>query len=189
MLVLLVAALAAVAARLATPTEAHPTKLSRALFCGTERWYVKTLQDRPRLLRAKKGTVALLSSLPRPKPAPTDRIPFERRIYSVDAAVTHVFSENDQDLHLVLEDGAAHMVAESPSRTVNATAYRKKQMAAARDKVRLCSHARVVGVAFWDRPHNVTGRAPNSDRAPPDSRLRLLLGSADPRTALPHATG
>lgn len=162
---LLIAALAATATRLAAPTEAHPTKLSRALFCGTERWYVKTLQDRPRLLRARRGTVAFLSGLPRPKPAPTDRIPFERRIYSVDAAVTHVLREDDQDLHVVLEEGPAHMVVESPNApfcTVYATAYRKRQMAAARDKVRICAHARIVGVAFWDRPHNVTGRAPNA---------------------------
>jgi hypothetical protein len=79
--------------------------------------------------------------------------------------VTHVLSEDDQDLHVVLEDGPAHMVAESPNApfcTVNATAYRKRQMASAREKVRLCSHARIVGVAFWDRPHRVTGRAPNS---------------------------
>jgi hypothetical protein len=76
-----------------------------------------------------------------------------------------VLSEDDRDFHVVLEDGPAHMVAESPSApfcTVNATAYRKRQMAAARDKVRLCSHARIVGVALGDRPHNVTGRAPNS---------------------------
>ncbi|HUI37484.1 MAG TPA: hypothetical protein VLZ04_08350 [Gaiellaceae bacterium] len=39
-----------------------------------------------------------------------------------------------------------------------AVANRKKQMA----KVRVCAHARIVGVVFWDRPHNVTGRAPNS---------------------------
>jgi hypothetical protein len=180
LLVLLVAALAATAARLAAPTGAHPTKVSRALFCGTERWYVKTLQDRPRLLRARKSAVAALASLPRPKPAPTDRIPFERRIYSVEAAVTHVFSEDDQDLHLVLEDGSAHMVAESPnapSCTVNATAYRKKQMAAAREKIRLCSHARIVGVAFWDRPHNVTGRAPNSIELHPILGFACLAGS------------
>jgi len=126
---------------------------------------VKTLQDRPRLLRARKGTVAFLSSLPRPKPAPTIRLPFERRIYSVEAAVTHVIQEDDQDLHVVVEDGAAHMVAESPNApfcAANATAYRKKQMAAARNKVRICSHAPIVGVAFWDRAHNVTGRAPNA---------------------------
>ena len=132
LLVLLVAALTATAARVAAPSEAHPTKPSRALICGSQRWLVKTLQDRPRLLRARKGTVAFLSSLPRPKPAPTMRIPFERRIYSVEAAVTHVLSEDDQDLHVVLEDGPAHMVAESPNApfcTVDATAYRKKQMA------------------------------------------------------------
>ena len=55
--------------------------------------------------------------------------------------------------------------AESPNApfcSVDATAYRKKQMAKARDKVRICAHARIVGVVFWDRPHNVTGRAPNS---------------------------
>jgi hypothetical protein len=120
-----------------------------------------------------------VASLPRPKPAPTDRIPFERRIYSIDAAVTHVLSEDDQDLHVVLEDGAAHMVAESPNApfcSVNATAYRRRQMAAARDKVRLCSHARIVGVAFWDRPHNVTGRAPNSIELHPILDFACLSG-------------
>jgi hypothetical protein len=67
----------------------------------------------------------------------------------------------------VLEDGPAHMVAELPNApfcTVDATAYRRKQMAATRDKVRICAKARVVGVAFWDRPHNVTGRAPKKSR-------------------------
>jgi hypothetical protein len=47
-----------------------------------------------------------------------------------------VIQEDDHDLHVVLEDGPAHMVAESPNApfcTVEATAYRKKQMAKARD--------------------------------------------------------
>src|ERR671923_1681572 len=94
------------------------------------------------------------------------------------------FRDNDQDLHVVLEDGPEHMVAESPNEpfwTVNATAYRKKQMAAARDKVRLCTHARIFGVAFWDRPHNAAaGR--QTRRTPPHSRLRLLLSGAPPST-------
>jgi hypothetical protein len=30
-----------------------------------------------------------------------------------------------------------------------AVANRKKQMAKARDKVRVCAHARIVGVVFW----------------------------------------
>jgi hypothetical protein len=165
LLVLLVAALTATAARVAAPTQARPTKPSRALICGSERWRVKTLQDRPKLYSAKPKTVAWLMGLTRPKPAPKARSQFERHIYSVDAAVTDVLQEGDQDFHLVLRDGPAHMVAESPNApfcSVDATAYRKKQMAKARDKVRVCAHARIVGVAFWDRPHNVTGRAPNS---------------------------
>jgi hypothetical protein len=103
--------------------------------------------------------------LKRPKPAPQDRSNFERHTYSVEAAVTDLLQEADQDFHVVLQDGPAHMVAESPNApfcSVDATAYRKKQMAKAGGKVKVCAHARIVGVVFWDRPHNVTGRAPNS---------------------------
>jgi len=92
---------------------------------------VKTLQDRPRLIRAKLSTVANLTVLPRPTQFPTTRLPTERHIYSVLVAVTLVRSEADADLHLVLEDGPAHMIAESPTVpacTVKATAYRRRQM-------------------------------------------------------------
>jgi hypothetical protein len=57
------------------------------------------------------------------------------------------------------------MIAESPTApgcTAGATAYRRKQMASARSAVRLCSKARVVGVAFWDFKHGQTGVAPNA---------------------------
>jgi hypothetical protein len=30
------------------------------------------------------------------------------------------------------------------------------------DNVRICAKARIVGVVFWDSPHTVIGRAPNS---------------------------
>jgi len=56
------------------------------------------------------------------------------------------------------------MIAEAPNApicTPNATALRKKQMRTARGNVRLCSRARVVGVAFWDYFHHQTGVAPN----------------------------
>jgi hypothetical protein len=178
LLVVLVAALAAVAARVAAP-RAHPVHFNRALMCGSERWKVKTLQDHPRLIAAKRETVAHLASLTRPVPAPTDRSNFERHIYSVEGAVTHVLSEADQDFHVVLEDGPAHMVVESPNApvcTVGATAYRRKQMAAARTKVRPCAQARVVGVVFWDRPHTVTGRAPNAIELHPILGFACLAG-------------
>ena len=127
----MVVTLAAVSARLVAPGEAHVARPTRALMCGSQRWIVKTLQDKPHLISVKPNTVAHLTSLPRPKPAPVVRGPFERHIYSVEGSVTAVLMEADQDLHIVLEDGPAHMVVEPPNAplcTVNATAYRRKQM-------------------------------------------------------------
>ena len=43
-------------------------------------------------------------------------------------------------------------------------------------KVRVCVHARVVGVAFWDRPHTVIGRAPNSIELHPILDFACLSG-------------
>jgi hypothetical protein len=109
--------------------------------------------------------VAHLVSLPRPAHLPQTRLPFERHIYSVIAAVTLDRSEEDGDLHLVLQRGTRHMIAEAPdapSCTANATAYRKKQMRNARSLVSLCTRARIVGVAFWDFKHGQTGVAPNA---------------------------
>jgi hypothetical protein len=175
-LVVVIALLATVAARIAAPAPARHVRFSAALACGVERWQVKTLQDKPRLIRAKTSTLANLTGLPRPTPFPTTRLPTERHIYSVVAAVTLVRQEADQDLHIVLEDGPAHMIAESPtvpSCTVNATAYRRQQMRDARNAVRLCAQARVVGVAFWDFKHNQTGVRTQRDRAAPDPRVCL----------------
>jgi hypothetical protein len=164
--VLFLAAIAAVAARIAAPAPNRPAGHSAALSCGVERWQIKTLQDRPRLLRARPSTVANLVSLQRPSQIPfASRLPTEQRIFSVVAAVTLVRQEADQDLHLVLESGSDHMIAEAPltpTCTQNATSYRKKQMARARAAVQLCSEARVVGVAFWDFKHHQTGVAPNA---------------------------
>jgi hypothetical protein len=156
--------MAAVAARVAASSDSHRAR-SSALVCGVERWTVKTLQDRPHLLPARRTTVAHLVSLPRPPSVPATRLPFERHIFSVVAAVTLVRQEDDQDLHLVLRSGAKHMIAEAPNApicTPRATLVRRKQMVAARRLVRLCSKARVVGVAFWDFKHAQTGVAPNA---------------------------
>jgi hypothetical protein len=32
----------------------------------------------------------------------------------------------------------------------------------ARDKVKVCAHARIVGIVFWDRPHTSPAGAPNT---------------------------
>jgi hypothetical protein len=161
--VLLVLAAAAIATRVAAPAPQRHAKVSAALACGVERWSIKTLKDRPRLLRVRKTTVAQLDALPRPAALPLTRLPFERRVYTVLASVTLDRSEADLDHHLVLRVGQKTMIAETPSSvcTAGATAYRRKQMNNARAAARLCSWARVTGVAFFDFLHGQTGVAPN----------------------------
>jgi hypothetical protein len=159
-----VVGLAVVVSRVAAPSHAGHFRYSAALACGVERWKVKTLQDRPRLLRAHSIPISQLVTHERPTPLPATRLPFERRIFSVDAAVTLVRHEADEDFHLVLQSGVDQMIAESPSSACarGATPYRRRQMREARAKLRLCSEARVVGVAFFDFKHVQTGVAPNA---------------------------
>jgi len=161
--VLLIAVVAAVAARVAAPAHQRGAGFSAALACGVERWSLKTLKDRPLLLRARSTTVAYLTSLPRPSYLPARRLLRERQIYSVIASVTLKRSEDDLDYHLVLRSGSRTMIAETPSSlcTKGATALRRKQMVAARKVARLCARARVVGVAFFDFLHGQTGVARN----------------------------
>jgi len=133
--------------------------------CGTERWTVKTLQDRPRLLPVKDTTIAFLVSRPAPRRLPDTRLPFERHVYRVHAAVTLVREADDFDLSLVLQDAKRrHMTADAPlpACAPGATAYRRKQMAKARAAVRRCSKGVVTGVAFFDFKHGQTGVAPNA---------------------------
>jgi hypothetical protein len=92
--VALVRTLAAVTARVAAPS-AHPVHVSCALACGVERWTVKTLQDKPKLLRRQNTTVAHLISVVKPAHLPNTRLPFERHVFRVTAAVTLVRKEAD----------------------------------------------------------------------------------------------
>ena len=150
LVVVMVVVVAAGAARVAAPAQ-RPVRFSAALACGVERWNIKTLKDRPLLLRARATTVAHLTSLPRPSYLPPSRrLLAERRIYSVIASVTLDRTEADLDHHLVLRSGSRTMIAETPSPlcTKGATPYRRKQMAGSRRLARICSRARVTGVAF-----------------------------------------
>lgn len=75
---------------------------SQVAACGTERWTVKALQDRPRLRAVQATTVAHLVNLPAPASQPDTRLPFERHVFRVVARVVLVRQEADSDLHLVL---------------------------------------------------------------------------------------
>lgn len=179
LLVVLVALAAAIVARVAAPAPERHAGFSAALACGFERWDIKTLKDRPRLLRARSTTVAHLVGLPRPVPfPPPGRLPLERRIYSVVAAVTLDRSEADLDHHLVLRSGGHTMIAETPSPlcTSGATAYRRRQLRNARSVARVCTRARVTGVLFFDYPHGQTGVAPNAIELHPVLDFACLSG-------------
>jgi hypothetical protein len=146
--------------------------------CGIERWTVKTLQDRPRLLPSRDVTIAYLVSRHPPSALPDKRLPFERHIFRVTAAVTLIRSEDDGDLHIVLSDARGRtMIAESPSSpscASRATSLRRRQMARARRRVRLCARARVTGVAFFDFIHGQTGVAPTGIELHPVLAFRCL---------------
>jgi hypothetical protein len=153
------------------------------VLCGVERWTVKTLQDRPRLFPVKTVTLAYLVTRPAPSNVPYTRLPFERQVFRVTAAVTLVRPEADQDLHLVLTDGRRTMIAESPtvSCAARSTLSLRKQMSRARAAVRVCSKATVTGVAFFDFHHGQTGVAPNA------IELHPLLGFACKSSSPPPA--
>jgi len=173
-LLLAVLAAATLAVLAAETAAARPV---RAL-CGIERWSVKTLQDRPLLLPARTTTVKYLTSLPAPADLPYTRLPFERHVFRVTAAVVLVRPEDDGDFHLVLRNGPLHMIAEAPASSCMAGAApaRRAQMRAARTAVSLCARAEVTGVAFFDFQHGQTGVAPNAIELHPVLGFRCLSG-------------
>ena len=158
----------------------HSTAATGRATCGYERWTLKTLGDRPTLLDERATTIKYLVTQPAPDSLPGTRLPFERHIYRVTAAVTLVRPEDDGDFHLVLQDSQGRtMIAESPlgSCDRSATAKRQQQMAAARARVRLCSSASVTGVAFFDFYQGQTGVAPTAIELHPILAFRCLTGT------------
>ena len=166
-----IAVLVLVAAKTNTAS-AHRSAVS---VCGLERWTVKTLQDRPRLLPVRRSSVVALTSLQAPSVLPNSRLPFERHVFRVVVQVVLIRPEADEDLHLVLRDGDRTMIAEAPDPACVplAAPLRRRQMAGVRRAVRLC-RAVVVGVAFFDFLHGQTGVAPNGIELHPILGFRCL---------------
>jgi hypothetical protein len=94
---LIIAALAAVTLASTTAITAIGSTGGRSVRqvvqCGIERWTIKTLQDRPRLLPIRTVTIGYLVSRPKPLSLPPTRLPFERHLFRVTAAVTLVRPE------------------------------------------------------------------------------------------------
>jgi hypothetical protein len=179
------------AAGVAAVWASQPSRTAAAtgrVECGVERWTVKTLGDRPALLRSRPASIRSLVGRAAPEGLPQTRLPFERHIYRVTAAVTLVKPEDDGDLHIVLQDRAGRtMIAESPLASCgrSATSHRRSQIAAARARVRLCTRAKVTGVAFFDFQHGQTGVAPNAIELHPILDFRCLSGVVVDASATP----
>src|SRR3954453_21164609 len=159
---LLVGAIVVFAAAVAWRSSSGGATNSRGA-CGVERWAVKTLQDRPLLRPARLTTVRFLVTRRPPAHLPARRLPFERNVFTVVAAVTGIRAEDDGDLHLLLRSGRFQMIAEAPQAvcTTRAPVLFRSAMALARLLVRVCARARITGVAFFDFKHGQTGVAPN----------------------------
>ena len=154
-----------------------PRATAAPAACGSERWRVKTLGDRPHLLPIQPTTVRFLVTRPRPPSLPDTRLPFERHIFRIIARVAFIRPEADSDLHLGVVDGAGRtMIAEAPlpACAAGATPIRKRQMGVARSRARVCAKAVLTGVAFFDFPHGQTGVARNAIELHPLLGFRCL---------------
>src|SRR5690349_8919896 len=140
LLVAVVIGVAAVGARVASPSQKQ-APFSAALACGTQRWAVKTLGDRPALLPARATTIAKLGARRAPAALPDTRLPFERHVFTVTAAVSLIRPESDSDLHIVLSSGGHTMIAEStaPFCDARATLRNRRLIGRVRPLVALCA--------------------------------------------------
>ena len=155
-----------------------------ALACGTERWPVKTGTDDDAAsvdLTPQDASVASLIQIQppqHPKSRDSTRFaPTELHVFSVQGTVTLVRLEEDQDYHIVLNDGQRAMIVESSNPSCATGSVFEQQLAAVRDKldqqlggpllhisekVKPGWNVTVTGVAFFDVKHGQTGVAPNA---------------------------
>ena len=158
---------------------ASPQAHASAVYsCGIERWAVKTLQDRPHLLRNRLTTVKYLVTRRPPSYIPSSRLPFEHHVFTVVARVAFVREEADSDYHFILQEDGYHMIGETPAPYCDrhTTLHYRRLMAKARRRARTCAKARVTGVAFFDFDHGQDGVAPNAIELHPMLGFRCLAG-------------
>jgi hypothetical protein len=155
---------------------------------GSQRWSVKVAADEDAeeiRVRPKVITLAELSSYR------TDTLPkgntrkySEKFTYTIrNVFISHAILENDNDIHLVIEDGQGHtMIAEIPDIDCDISEDSRfaDKIAKARDTfVRYQDTYQnyffdITGVFFKDKPHGQTGRAPNDVELHPVINLRKV---------------
>jgi hypothetical protein len=164
-----------------------------AQACGTEKWAIKTVSDPQRRLvrlRPRNTTVAAINRLRMPMPTPHVRSTrFERQVWRVKAQIVQYKLEEDSDIHLILFDRGAYMIAEMPHAACLSKKTRKRAaIAAVRARfVGRCGAAStqwqtlgavvyIWGVGFWDFPHGQAGHARNYSELDPVTGMTIVAG-------------
>jgi uncharacterized membrane protein len=151
-----------------------------AFSCGVERQSVKVGTDadigKVNFNAPQTTTIANLRAFPTPGTIPANnRIsPEETTVWVVDATLTLIKLESDQDYHLVIQDAAGlTMIAEIPAPScVPSSSPMNPGVTSSRAKVDAMFNVttsftsvnvpvRITGVGMHDFPHGQTGAAPN----------------------------
>lgn len=161
---------------------------------GEERWEQKVLIDPEAQDIHEKPIVTTIeelqkidTKLPENKyQEGKPRMEIEKQVYTIkNCFITDILRENDNDLHLVIEDGDKKhphtMIAEIPD--VECPQAKESEWAGNYQEVRelILDHSEnyrhfmftISGVLFVDKSHGQTGRAPNGIEIHPITRIKI----------------
>jgi len=161
--------------------------------CNVRLKGLKTLSDPQRKLvnlHPKNTTAAAINALPQSHPTPKTRASeFSRRVWRVTAQITEFKIEGDSDIHLVLFDAGAYLIAEMPAAQCLPKRTRdRKAIVAARKKdeascgkptnkwKQLGAVAIISGVGFFDIPHTQKPHAGNFAELHPVTGIKFVSG-------------
>ncbi len=170
-----------------------------AFSCGVERQSVKVGTDADIGLvnfnAPQTTTIANLRAFPTPATIPTNNrvSPEETTVWVVNALLTMIKLESDQDYHLVIQDASGNtMIAEIPAPTcVPGTSPMSPGVTKARATVDAMFNVTttfqtvnvpvlITGVGMHDFPHGQTGAAPNQIELHSVTNIIFNPGTATP---------
>ena len=157
---------------------------------GDELWEQKVLVDSQAskiITTPEETTIKEINRIPSDterRTSATPRLSFEKQIVTVrHALIREVILEDDNDLHLVVQDREGnHLIAEIPDPACN-QAQRSDYIddySDAREAMKKHAHDfqhwefDITGVLFKDRPHRQTGKADNNIEIHPVLKLRAV---------------
>ncbi|MEQ1588059.1 MAG: hypothetical protein ABL895_19415 [Cyclobacteriaceae bacterium] len=155
---------------------------------GSQRWSVKVAADEEAEEIQREPIIITLAEL---AAYDTDTLPngnerkfSEKFIYTLeDVFITKAILENDNDIHLVIEDGSENtLIAEIPDVDCEITEDSKfvSQIRKSRNTFLRYQNTyqnyffSITGVFFKDKPHGQTGKAPNDVELHPVIALRKV---------------